>query len=219
MVRPAAGRRNGGGPQRADLRRPARPDVVAGARARTGLRPGRRRGHELQLPDRCEGARRQRVARRPARLPDRPPRRRLHHRLQPDPLQPLAAGRRARRGDHRHGDPGDRHGDRAGALGMAQPRPHRRLAVGDPDGDQHAAVGLVSHQLDRRGGGGGDGRHGPARGRQWRGRGRGQWRGWGRRRGRGGPLTWRPVHLGAQHVGRLPTGRRQRQDPLAAGRR
>ncbi len=42
----------------------------------------------------------------------------------------------------------------AGALGMAQPRPHPRRAVGDPDGDQHAAVGLVSHQLDRRGGGG-----------------------------------------------------------------
>ncbi len=91
MVRPAARRRNGGGPQRADLRRAARPDVVAGARARTGLRPGRRPRDELQLPDGRQGARRQRPERRPARLPDRPPRRRLHHRVQPDPLQPRAA--------------------------------------------------------------------------------------------------------------------------------
>ena len=220
LVRPAAGRRNGGGPQRADLRRAARPDVVAGARARIGLRPGRRRRHELQLPDRREGARRQRAARRPARLPDRSPRHRLHHRLQPDPLQPLAAGGRARRGDHRHGDPGDRHAHRAGALGMAQPRPHPRLAVGDPDGDQHAAVGLVSHQLDRRGGGGHRGSNG--RGHGGRGGdsgGSGDSGGGGDGDGGGGgQLTRRPLHLGAQHVGRLSAGRGQRPHPLAAGR-
>ncbi len=34
VVRQAVGRRNGGGPERADIRRPARPDVVEGARAR-----------------------------------------------------------------------------------------------------------------------------------------------------------------------------------------
>ena len=42
------GGRNGGGPQRADLRRPARLDLVAGAGAVAGLRPGRRRRHELR---------------------------------------------------------------------------------------------------------------------------------------------------------------------------
>ncbi len=48
------------------------------------------------------------------------------------------------------------------------------------------AMGLVSHQLDRRGG-------------------------WGRQSIR------EPLHLGAQHLGRLSAGRRQRQHPLAPG--
>ncbi len=48
-------RRDGRGPQRADLRRPARPHVVEGPGALARLWPGRRHRHELQLPDRRQG--------------------------------------------------------------------------------------------------------------------------------------------------------------------
>ncbi len=98
LVRPAAGGRNRGGPERADLRRPARPDVVEGARAVARLRPGRRHRHELPLPDGRQDCRRQRPAGGPARLPDRPERHRLHHGVQPDPLRPLAGERSAATG-------------------------------------------------------------------------------------------------------------------------
>ena len=95
LVRAAVRGRSGGEPERADLRRPARPDLVEGQGALARLRPGRRHRHELPLPDGRQDPRRQRPAGGPARLPDRPPRRRLHHRLQPDPLRPLV-GRKAR---------------------------------------------------------------------------------------------------------------------------
>ena len=81
-------RRSRGEPERADLRRSARPDVVERARAHAGLRPGRRHRHELPLPDGRADHGRQRPEGGPARLPDRPPRDRLHHGVQPDPLQP-----------------------------------------------------------------------------------------------------------------------------------
>ena len=57
VVRAALGGRNGREPERADLRRPARPDVVEGARALARLRPGRRHRHELPLPDGRDGSR------------------------------------------------------------------------------------------------------------------------------------------------------------------
>ena len=79
---------------------------------------------------------------------------------------------RARRRDHRHGDPGDRHEDGPRALGMAQPRPRRRRRVRGRSADERDAVGLVPPQLDR------------SRARR------------------------RHLHLGAQHLGRLPAGRR-----------
>ena len=51
LVRPAVGGRDRGEPERADLRRTARPHVVEGPGALARLRPGRRRRHERQLPD------------------------------------------------------------------------------------------------------------------------------------------------------------------------
>ncbi len=52
--------------------------------------------------------------------------------LQRDPLQPLIGRRSQQRGDPGHRRAGDRHEDRARALGMAQPRPRGRLGVARP---------------------------------------------------------------------------------------
>ena len=86
LVRPALRRYRRREPQHPELRRPARPHLVAGSRALARLRPGRRHRDGQQLPDGCKGPRRQRPAGRSARLPARIRRRRLRHRLQPHSL-------------------------------------------------------------------------------------------------------------------------------------
>ena len=118
--------------QRPDLRRQARPDVLAGQGALARIRPGRGLRPQLQLPARSRRVRAGNgLAGRPPRLPDRPARRRLRHRVQPDPLQPRSVAGSAERRDPRRGDRGDRHQDRPRALGVAQPRPRRDQRGGD----------------------------------------------------------------------------------------
>ena len=145
-----SGGRDGRGPQRADLRRPARPDVVEGARALARLRPGRRHRDELAATRRSRGS--------PAATACRPTcttsRSRPHDVAYITAYNPircdLTLGQGgARRRDRRHRDPGDRHEDRPRALGMAQPRPRRRRGVRSRNADRDDAVGLLPPQLDR----------------------------------------------------------------------
>ena len=75
--------------RRAELRRRARADLVAGADPRTRLRAGRRRHLRLRLPPVGRGPRGQRLPGRPALDPPHPPGNRVDRRLRPGPDEPV----------------------------------------------------------------------------------------------------------------------------------